>query len=137
MPSNDIGCLCRYYMTYCTRIKHQTSFHSLYRAQKETFSFNGKPFTQHIALFPTLNEFQKIEKLLSICRNPNGDNVPIKWKAFQQEEPSYLQINENLKVCKGYINEERYKFWEKINKIIVEGKIENDESEVTEVAKLE
>ena len=67
-------------------------------------------------------------------RNPNGNNVNVDWKPFSQDQPNYLQIHENIKMSNGYINEDRYKFWLKINKIIKEGKIESNETEEEEVA---
>ncbi|XP_065222820.1 juvenile hormone esterase-like [Planococcus citri] len=94
------------------------------------------PFKSDIASrFSSKRDIKVIKNLSALfCNfiktgNPNGDNVSVNWKPFSQDQPNFLQIHENMKMCNGYINEDRYKFWLKINKIIKEGKIENNETE--------
>lgn len=56
--------------------------------------------------------------------DPNGGtSEKIQWKPYHPDNPSYLVIDENLKVENGKINEKRFEFWRNMMKYIKENEM--------------
>ena len=56
---------------------------------------------------------------LFYIRNPNGGTLDnIEWKPHHPDHPSYLKFDEDLTTVDSRINENRFKFWDEMIKII-------------------